>query len=260
MFNVGNNNNFMNSFFGSNSNSNSFGVGNALGDYSLIKSGMYGKLLKSYYSMGKDASKVSDDETGSTKRKSPIYKAEVRDYKYNAKITEGLQEVKSTSDSLAKSAQALQKDALYEGKEQEDGTMKYDRNAVKSAVKTFLNAYNSYTDSTGSSTSSAVQRQNLSVIKTTAANSKMLKEIGITYDRKGNLVMDEEAFDKASLDTIKSVFKDSGSYGDTIGDKATESYRYSKGATYNTSNGSSYSNNGNYSLLGNSNSALDQLL
>lgn len=263
MFNVGNNNNnFMSSFFGSNS---SFGSGNILGDYSLIKSGVYGKLLKSYYSMGKEASSVSkgdsDEETTETKkRKSPRYEAEVRDYKYNAKVTEGLQDVKSSAESLSKASDALAKDDLYEGKEQEDGTVKYDRSAIKSAVKSFISSYNSYTDSTGKSTASAVMNQNLSVIKTTAANSKMLKELGITYDRKGNLVMDEEKFDNASIDSIKAVFKDKGSYGDTIGDKAAQSYRYAKGATYNTSNGSSYSNSGNYSLLGNSNNVLDQLL
>lgn len=255
MFNVGNNNNnFMSTFFGSNSSS-----GNILGDYAMIKSGTYKKLLKSYYSMGTSSSKDEDAEDKKTNKKSPIKKAEVRDYKYNSKMAEGMQDVKSSAETLSKASEALQKDALYEGKEQEDGTMKYDRTAIKSAVKSFISAYNSYADTTGKSTTNAVQNQNLSAMKATAANSKLLKELGITYDKKGNLVMDEEKFDKASIDSIKSVFKDKGSYGDTIGDTAKQSYRYAKGAAYNTSNGSSYSNSGNYSLLGNSNS-LDQLL
>lgn len=254
------NNNFMNGFFGSGNDNSLFGnLSASLNDYNLIRSGVYGKLLKSYYSTANKLNSDSDDESKNA-NKSPIKKAESRNYAYNLKVTEGLQGVKSDAESLHKAAEALNKKSLYQTKTAEDGKTTDSRASVKSAVKTFINAFNSYKDSSGKTNSTAVQRQNLDVLKAVSANSKALAEIGITMDKKGNLVMDEEKFDKADLSKIQSLFEGDGSFGKTVGDKAQESYRTANSATYSANGGSSYSNNGNYSAMGNANQILDQLL
>lgn len=255
------NNNF-NSFFGLGNNDNTpfGGLSASLSDYNMIRSGVYGKLLKSYYSSANKINSGADEESKSA-NKSPIKKAEARNYAYNLKVTEGLQGVKSDAESLSKAADALSKKALYETKvTKDDGTTTDNRASVKSAVKTFISAFNAYKDSTSKANSTAVQRQNLDVLKTVSANSKQLADIGISFDKKGNLVMDEEKFDKADLSTIQSLFEGEGSFGKAIGDKAQETYRTANSATYSANGGSSYSNSGNYSALGNANQILDQLL
>lgn len=49
------------------------------------------------------------------------------------------------------------------------------------------------------------------------------------------MTLDETKAQKASLSTIKSLFQGGGSYGDTIGDKATATYRLANSASYKTS-------------------------
>ena len=120
--------------------------------------------------------------------------------------------------------------------------------------------YNTYIEQTGKSSKPTVQKQNLSALKATAANSKLLAEVGISYDKKGKLTLDETKAQKASLSTIKSLFQGGGSYGDTIGDKATATYRLANSASYKTSGGTRYSSQGTYSTLGNTSNLLDQLL
>lgn len=251
------NNNFMNNFFGL-GNDNSFfgGMSGSLSDYNMIRSGAYSKLLKSYYSTGSKLSlDDSDEETKASK--SPIKKAEVRNYAYNAKVTEGLQNVKGDAQSLQKAAEALNKKALYETKVGEDGKTTDSRASVKSSVKTFINAFNSYKDSTGKANSTAVQRQNLDMLKIFNSHSKELADIGITMDKKGKLVLDEEKFDKADLSAIQSLFEGDGSFGKAVADKAQESYRTANSAT---NSGSGYNSNGSYSALGNANQLLDQIM
>ncbi|MCH5266943.1 MAG: hypothetical protein J1E62_01255 [Lachnospiraceae bacterium] len=253
--------NDFNSLFGLGGNDNSLfgGLSTSLSDYNMIRSGVYGKLLKSYYSTANKMSSDSDDGAKSA-NKSPIKKAEVREYKYNLKVNQGMQEVKSSSESLSKAAEALNKSSLYENKVAEDGTVKDSRASVKSAVKNFISAYNSYVGSTGSSNSSSIQSQNLEVLKAVSANSKDLAEIGITIDKKGNLVMDEEKFDKADMSKIKALFEGNDSFGKKVGDIAQQTYRTAKSATYSANGGSSYSSSGDYSSLGNANQILDQIL
>ena len=171
-----------------------------------------------------------------------------------------MQELKTGAKSLSDAASALQKDSLYKVETAEDGTSAVDRSKITSALKSFVGAYNTYIEQTGQSSKSTVQKQNLSALKATAANSKLLAEVGISYDKKGNLTLDETKAQKASLSTIKSLFQGGGSYGDTIGDKATATYRLANSASYKTSGGTRYSSQGTYSTLGNTSNLLDQLL
>lgn len=243
---TGNNSGLMSSLFGSYKNSLFGSLSSSLSDYSMIRSGAYGKLMKAYYAKEADTTQKTDKTAQmSTQEKEQLQQ---------------MQELKTGAKSLSDAASALQKNSLYEAKTAEDGTSAVDRSKITSALKSFVGAYNTYIEQTGKSSKSTVQKQNLSALKATAANSKLLAEVGISYDKKGNLTLDETKAQKASLSTIKSLFQGGGSYGDTIGDKATATYRLANSASYKTSGGTRYSSQGTYSTLGNTSNLLDQLL
>ena len=243
---TGNNSGLMSSLFGSYKNSLFGSLSSSLSDYSMIRSGAYGKLMKAYYAKEADTTQKTDKTAQmSTQEKEQLQQ---------------MQELKTGAKSLSDAASALQKDSLYKVETAEDGTSAVDRSKITSALKSFVGAYNTYIEQTGKSSKSTVQKQNLSALKATAANSKLLAEVGISYDKKGNLTLDETKAQKASLSTIKSLFQGGGSYGDTIGDKATATYRLANSASYKTSGGTRYSSQGTYSTLGNTSNLLDQLL
>lgn len=247
-FQVNNNSGLASALFGSNS-----GGSNLLGDYSLIRSGAYKKLLKAYYSADNSETQKTDSTTKNDTDKNTTITA-------TSKSDTSMQVVKTDAENLRDAASKLNTKTLYQGTTAEDGTVSYDSSKIKSAVQNFISAYNAYAESTGKSNSSSVLKQNLSVIKATSANAKLLKEVGITYDKNGQLTLDTKEFDNASIESIQSLFQDTGSYGDTIRDYASATYRLANSAVYNQKDGVSYSSNGDYSLLGNTNEILDQLL
>lgn len=255
---TGNNSGLMSSLFGSYKNSLFGSLSSSLSDYSMIRSGAYGKLMKAYYAKEADTTQKTDktDKTDKTKKNDKTAQMSTQEKEQLQQI----QELKTGAKSLSDAASALQKNSLYEAKTAEDGTSAVDRSKITSALKSFVGAYNTYIEQTGKSSKSTVQKQNLSALKATAANSKLLAEVGISYDKKGNLTLDETKAQKASLSTIKSLFQGGGSYGDTIGDKATATYRLANSASYKTSGGTRYSSQGTYSTLGNTSNLLDQLL
>ena len=243
---TGNNSGLMSSLFGSYKNSLFGSLSSSLSDYSMIRSGAYGKLMKAYYAKEADTTQKTDktDKTDKTKKTDKTAQMSTQEKEQ----LQQMQELKTGAKSLSDAASALQKDSLYKVETAEDGTSAVDRSKITSALKSFVGAYNTYIEQTGKSS------------KSTAANSKLLAEVGISYDKKGNLTLDETKAQKASLSTIKSLFQGGGSYGDTIGDKATATYRLANSASYKTSGGTRYSSQGTYSTLGNTSNLLDQLL
>ena len=211
---TGNNSGLMSSLFGSYKNSLFGSLSSSLSDYSMIRSGAYGKLMKAYYAKEADTTQKTD-KTDKTKKNDKTAQMSTQEKEQ----LQQMQELKTGAKSLSDAASALQKDALYKVETAEDGTSAVDRSKITSALKSFVGAYNTYIEQTGKSSKSTVQKQNLSALKATAANSKLLAEVGISYDKKGNLTLDETKAQKASLSTIKSLFQGGGSYGDTIGDK-----------------------------------------
>ena len=250
---TGNNSGLMSSLFGSYKNSLFGSLSSSLSDYSMIRSGAYGKLMKAYYAKEADTTQKTD-KTDKTKKNDKTAQMSTQEKEQ----LQQMQELKTGAKSLSDAASALQKDSLYKVETAEDGTSAVDRSKITSALKSFVGAYNTYIEQTGKSSKSTVQKQNLSALKATAANSKLLAEVGISYDKKGNLTLDETKAQKASLSTIKSLFQGGGSYGDTIG--ATATYRLANSASYKTSGGTRYSSQGTYSTLGNTSNLLDQLL
>lgn len=246
----GTSNNYFNYFFNTSDNNNSSSSGifgstsSMLGDYSLIKSGSYKKLLTAYYKTydadGKEKSTTDSDAEGDSTGK--------------------LLNVKSDAGALKEAADALNTASLYETKKDEEGKDVYDMDAIKKSVKNFVSAYNDYLDSAGDVESTSILSKTLSVVKKTSANQNLLKEVGITIGKDNKLTLDEEKLEKAHVTTLSSLFKGYGSFGSSISQKASETYKVANSAAYTNTRASSYTYNGAYSILGTSNGILDKYL
>ena len=111
--------------FGGTSNSSSLGGTNILSDYASIKNGSYGKLLKAYYAK-QDAEKTAG--TGDTSQKLTL--------------------MKTSADSLKKSADAQNASSLWEKKkikkkDEETGEETLKKSDISSLQSVFT-GYNSY--------------------------------------------------------------------------------------------------------------------
>ena len=114
--------------FSGTSDSSSIGNTNMLSDYAAIKNGSYGKLMKAYYAK-QDAEKLSGK--GDTSQKLTL--------------------MKTSADSLKKSADALNDSSLWEKKKikkkdektgEEIEVEDYDWDKITKAVKSFVEDYN----------------------------------------------------------------------------------------------------------------------
>lgn len=143
-----------------NSASSIFGnTSSLLGDYAMIKSGGYKKLLTAYYASQKKDSTASGSSTSSA-----------------SDSKSALLEVKTNSTKLKESLSKLSDSSLYEKKTDKDGNKDYDRDAITSAVKGFVEAYNNYVDSSSKVDSTGILRRSVSMVNNTSANSLLLSK------------------------------------------------------------------------------------
>lgn len=218
-------------------------LGISYSDYACIKSGSYFQLMKAYYTDGKV---VGDTKTSTATSQDS---------------TKKLAQIESSTDSLNKSAEALYKSkSLFEEKTvtDKDGnkTKDYDRDAIYKAVSQFVSDYNSVVESAGSSETTKIANAAASMVNTTTANKNLLASVGITFDSsKYTMKVDEDAFKKADISKVKSLFQGTGSYAyqietkssmigmnakseaaksNTYGSYGGYTYNYSSGQLYNT--------------------------
>lgn len=199
---------------------------NLLSDYASIKNGSYGKLMKSYYKQ-QDAEKAS--ALGDNKQKLVL--------------------IRSNADSLKKSADALNKDSLWEKKKitktdeatgEKTEVEDYDWKAITKAVKSFIDDYNSVIEKTGDSETKGILRNAAWMTGMTDKAQNLLSKVGIKIGKGNKLELDEEALQSADITTLKSVFKGYGSFEDRVSQKAdsiSSAAARAKTATY-TSSGS----------------------
>ncbi len=187
-------------------------------DYALIKNGSYGKLMKAYYAK-QDADKLSQFGDSS----------------------QTLTLMRSSADSLKKSAEALGDASLYEKKkfkkrDEETGeeieVEDYDWDAITKAVKTFVDDYNSLVEQAGNSETKDVLRNAAWMTGITEKAGNLLSKVGITVGKGDKLEFDEEALKKKTtlgkssieldnISTLKSLFTGYGSFADKIAQKAS---------------------------------------
>ena len=155
---TGNNSGLMSSLFGSYKNSLFGSLSSSLSDYSMIRSGAYGKLMKAYYAKEADTTQKTD-KTDKTKKNDKTAQMSTQEKEQ----LQQMQELKTGAKSLSDAASALQKDSLYKVETAEDGTSAVDRSKITSALKSFVGAYNTYIEQTGKSSKSTVQKQKLQI-------------------------------------------------------------------------------------------------
>ena len=195
------NNSFLSGLNFSTDSGSSFNIS----DYAMIKNGTYTKLMKAYYAQEK-AQKASDSEDSAPK----------------------LTLMAGNAGAMAKSAQALTQDSLWEKKtftEKDEETGQeiqkedYDWNAITKAVKDFVENYNNTIEGAGESNTKGVLRNAVWMTKTTSVNEGMLLKIGITITKGNKLELDEEKLKSADISDLKTMFTGHSSYANQMASK-----------------------------------------
>lgn len=209
---------FFSSFFGGSTTGNSSLFNFNFADYNSIRNGTYRKLMKSYYGQNKDT--TAKKPTSTIKNPAQSTSTAKTENKTLAAIEKSADGLVNSAKKLYSTSKVFQKKNVAG----EDGklTMEYDRDAIYSAVNSFVNDYNSLINAAGKSEAEGVERAASSLKSVTKMNSKMLEGVGITVDsEKNTLSLDKDKFNSASIDTIKSLFNGTGSYAYDVATKAS---------------------------------------
>lgn len=206
-----------------------FGIN--LSDYSLIKRGSYYKMLKAYYSIDGTGS----DSMSWAKAKTTTSTA--------ADSTKTLASIENAATDLKASAETLYKSGSS-SPFKKDANGAYDTDAIYKAVNSFVSDYNTMVSAADKSETARITKTAASMVNVTKVNAKALSAVGITINSADNtLKIDEEAFKKADMSKVKSLFSGNGSYAYSTAVNASmiNSYAQTESAKSNTYNGT-----GNY--------------
>jgi hypothetical protein len=210
-------------------------------DYAMIKNGSYGKLMKAYYAK-QDADKLS--QAGDSSKMLTL--------------------MRSSADSLKKSAEALGNASLYEKKKfkkkdeetgEETEVEDYDWDAITKAVKSFVDNYNAVVEQAGNSETKNVLRNAAWMTSITEKAGNLLSKVGITVGKGNKLEFDEYVLKEKTalgksgikfdnISTLKSLFTGYGSFGSQISQKASA---ISSAAARTKGVDKTYNKNGAYS-------------
>ena len=236
---------FYSTIFGGGSSSAASSIYSMASEWSNIKSGNYGRLLKKYYSQfsnGTSAAPSTSSATSATKTKG---------YDVLENVSGHVQTTDTTSSSTSKSAssmtsyekQSLQNagntssaaknvttalntlmnqksytDAVSQTATDGDDTTdtsgsKAINDKVQAAVQNYVKSYNSLVDASKKTMASGVSANTKNLMDLTERSKDELADIGITIDDKGKLAVNADTLKTATNDTVKAVFSNGGSYG-----------------------------------------------
>lgn len=208
------------------------GMYSMLTDYSSIRSGGYGKLLRAYYASqnssestsGSNSSSKTDTLTTTTDKKLALVKSSTDDLKESAaKLTE------TGEKSLFTEEQTAVSDDMYK------------------AVASFVSDYNDVMKDASGSSSSNVSRNASYLAQLTNVFSRSLSETGITINADKTLSVDETKFKAADVDDVATLFNGENSYADMVSKRAD--FIGDAAVKAATSSGVMYGSDGTYSAL-----------
>lgn len=208
-------------------------------DYASIKGGSYYKLMKNYYADSKSTATSTSTAKDTTATLARI-EGDAEGLKDSAdKLLE------KGSDSLFNKVTSTNKDGST--------TSSYDTDKIYKAVSDFVDKYNDLIDTSGESNVTGILSAESSMVTMTNKNSALLGSMGITIGSDNKLSLDENAFKKADMSAVKSVFNSTGSYGYQVSaqssminyyaeNEASKSNTYTNGGayTYNYATGELY--------------------
>ena len=236
-------NNSIYSLFGGSSSSgvNSMfgGLENSLSSLSQIKSGSYGKLVKSYYSKYDSEGNLKSDASKRSKAD-----------------TSNLSEIRNDTSDLSKATDKLLskgRDSVWNQVETTDDegnvTKDYDKDAIYNAVNSFVKSYNELVDSGQKSENTGILTQVAAMVTTSAKAAQTLGKAGITIDSDNHLNVDEDFLkNKANMTYVKDLFNGTGSYAYQIATKSSMANSYASNELANITGRKSYTSTGDYSL------------
>lgn len=221
------------------SRGNSLGNLNFLSDYASIKNGSYGKLMKAYYA--KDAA----DKAASTGKDTETKKKSISTAADSAKT---LSEIEKAADTMKESADSLlvkgSKSVFQKKNVKTTVSEEYDTDAIYKAVSGFVTDYNDLLSKTSAASSKNLQSKADTLAAVTIANAKLLSRVGITVNSDSSLSLDEKAFKKSDMGTVKNLFGTTGAYGYKVSAQASMiDYTAAKESTRSNT----YTANGTYS-------------
>ena len=172
--------------------------------------------------------------------------------------------MRSSADSLKKSAEALGNASLYEKKKfkkkdeetgEETEVEDYDWDAITKEVKSFVDDYNAVVEQAGNSETKNVLRNVAWMTGITEKAGNLLSKAGITIGKGNKLEFDEDALKEKTalgksgieldnISTLKSLFTGYGSFGSQISQKASA---ISNAAARTKGVDKTYNKNGAYS-------------
>ena len=173
-----------------------------LSDYASIKSGTYGKLMKSYYAMEEGEDKTKTNSKNDTDDSDATL----------ANIKRSTADLKESASAIYSSKGLFAKNA--------DG--EYNMEAIYEKVNTFIEDYNSVIESVGSAETESIANAGANLVNATTSNIKMLASMGISVNGSDfTLSIDKEKFMKANISDVKSMFSGVGSFAYQVGAKAS---------------------------------------
>ncbi len=212
------------------------GLSSILSDYSSIRSGSYGKLLKAYYN-------ATDTDTAKKTTAGALNNASTATAKDDSAT---IKELQSTTDDLTASAKELYTSGSKSVFQKKNGS--YDTDAIYQKVKGFTEDYNAVLEAGEKSSDKKIANSITGMKNYTKMEANMLGKLGITVGEDSSLSIDEDTFKKSDMSVAKSLFNGTGSYGYTIATKSAMANSYAdmeakQANTYNQygSYGSTYS-------------------
>ena len=234
----GNSDNFFGSMFGTSGSSNSTSSSSSIvSDYASIKNGTYSKLLKSYY----EKNPVSRDSSGR------VSTTNININTATAKETKALTSAKEDALDLKDSLKKLSQKSTYEK----------DTEEVMKNVKAFIEDYNSVIKGAEDINNTSVLRSTLWMTNTTAKNTSLLEDIGISINADNTLSLNEDKFKEADMTDVKSLFMGENGYGASVSSRASSVAIYAAQAAAQAQ--TTYTLTGNYDYSLSAGSMFDSL-
>lgn len=214
-------------------------AGISLGDYASIQNGTYKKLLTAYY---EKTGKTSKDEVASDKESS-IGKKTVNAAADASALSNAAAKLMKRGSASVFSLKEME--VTDEKTGQKTKKKAYDRDAIHTAVKDFVDKYNALVDSGSELDNTNILRNTLNLTKMTKANAGILSDVGITIGDGSKLFLDKEKLSRASIKDLENIFQGNGSFGSQVVEKASSIA--GAAAVENAKASGTYSNTGSYS-------------
>ncbi len=236
---------FYSTIFGGGSSSAASSIYSMASEWSNIKSGNYGRLLKKYYSQfsnGTSAAPSTSSAASTTKTKGYDVLENVSGHVQTTDTTssstskpassmtsyekQSLQNAGNTSSAARNVTTAL--NTLMNQKSYTDAASQTAiggddttdtsgsqaiNDKVQAAVQNYVKSYNSLVDASKKTMASGVSANTKNLMDLTERSKDELADIGITIDDKGKLAVNADTLKTATNDTVKAVFSNGGSYG-----------------------------------------------